>query len=53
MWSTDAHSHSYVTVQELRLIEVADIGLVDRVTKVVTAHGYNPDEARLIFFFDN
>lgn len=53
MWDTDAHSHSYVTMDELRLIRVADVDLADRVNQIVTAHGYSPEEARLVFFFDN
>jgi hypothetical protein len=49
-WDCDGHSHSYVTLDELRIV---DQELADKMFDVVNAHGYKPEESRLIFFFDN
>lgn len=49
-WAVDAHSHSWVSLREL---DSADPELALKARNIVTIHGYNPEEARLIFFFDN
>ena len=49
-FGVDGHSHSYVTLDEL---QTADVELAARCKLIVLAHGLDPAEARLVFFFDN
>lgn len=54
LWSkdygVDGHSHSWVTLDEL---QTADADLAARCRLIVLAHGLNPADARLTFFFEN
>lgn len=49
-YGVDGHSHTFVSLDELR---TADADLAARCRLIVMAHGFKPEEARLVFFFDN
>lgn len=46
----DGHSHSWVTLDEL---QTANADLAARCKLIVMAHGLDPSDARLAFFFDD
>lgn len=49
-WDGDGHSHSWVTLEEL---DSAGPEYSEQARKMVAAAGLDPDEGRLVFFFDN
>src|SRR5690606_18963706 len=57
-WGEDGHSHSWVTLDELRQAACESIDvpeLSEKADAIVRAHGFDPvgENARLVFFFDN